>query len=168
MGKDSLTFVFLMNSLTLMHICSSIPVAYAGYHMHLPVGLTPVRTGVFFCMEIANGCFAGWGGWLLLQPIYGRQLAAGTHIEDGARYIRRLLVIGRSSRMKQIISAPERFDPWFADLLDRNPKTPQALSRTISVRLRGWRLGSRNPSDGVVAALPRRHRNVPNQWSYSH
>ncbi len=37
----------------------------------------------------------------------------------GDRYIRRLMVIGMTSRMKQIKNAPERFDPWFADLLER-------------------------------------------------
>ena len=39
----------------------------------------------------------------------------------GDRYILRLMVIGMTSRMKQTKSAPDRFDPWFAELLERKP-----------------------------------------------
>ena len=46
----------------------------------------------------------------------------------GDRYIRRLIVISMTSRIKQIKSTPERFDPCFAELLERKPAKLAAVA----------------------------------------
>jgi len=37
-------------------------------------------------------------------------------------------LVGMTSRIKQIKSAPERFDPWFADILQRKPTKLAAIA----------------------------------------
>jgi transposase len=38
------------------------------------------------------------------------------------------MVVGMTSRIKQIKSAPERIDPWFADILKRKPAKLAAIA----------------------------------------
>jgi transposase len=57
-----------------------------------------------------------------------RQTTAGQWMGD--RYIRRLLVLGMMSRMRQITKKPERYDPWVADILARKPGKVAAVAIT--------------------------------------
>jgi transposase len=57
-----------------------------------------------------------------------RQTTAGQWMGD--RYIRRLLVLGMMSRMRQITKNPERYDPWVADILARKPGKVAAVAIT--------------------------------------
>ena len=56
----------------------------------------------------------------------------------GDRYIRRLLVIGMMSRMRQIIQKPERYDPWFADILARKPGKVAAVAMANKTARMVW------------------------------
>jgi len=65
--------------------------------------------------------FAAWLGLTPLNRSSGGKERLGRISKMGDRYIRRLLVIGMMSRMRQIIQNPDRYDPWFADILVRKP-----------------------------------------------
>jgi transposase len=76
-------------------------------------------------------CGRDLSAWLGLTPINrstGGKECLGRISKMGDRYIRRLMVIGMTSRIKQIKSNPERFDPWFADLLERKPAKLAAVA----------------------------------------
>lgn len=61
----------------------------------------------------------------------------------GDRYIRRLMVVGMTSRIKQIKSTPERFDPWFADILQRKPAKLAAIAMANKTAKIIWAVLSR-------------------------
>ena len=46
----------------------------------------------------------------------------------GDRYIRRLLVLGMTSRIRHIRSQPAAFDPWFSQILSRKPAKLAAVA----------------------------------------
>ena len=46
----------------------------------------------------------------------------------GDRYIRRLLVVGMTSRIKQIRQKPDAYDPWFSAILERKPAKLAAVA----------------------------------------
>jgi transposase len=56
----------------------------------------------------------------------------------GDQYIRRLLVIGMMSRMRQIIKSPERFAPWFAEILARKPGKVAAVAMANKTARMVW------------------------------
>ena len=62
----------------------------------------------------------------------------------GDRYIRRLMVVGMTSRIKQIKNAPERFDPWFAELLERKPAKLAAVAMANKTARIIWAVLTRN------------------------
>ena len=59
-------------------------------------------------------------------------------------YIRRLMVVGMTSRIKQIKNAPERFDPWLADILQLKPAKLAAIAMTNKTARIIWAVLSRN------------------------
>lgn len=85
--------------------------------------------------------------WLGLTPINkstGGKERLGRISKMGDRYIRRLMVVGMTSRIKQIKSEPERFDPWFADLLERKPAKLAAVAMANKTARIIWAVLSRN------------------------
>jgi len=69
--------------------------------------------------------------WLGLTPnnkSTGGKERLGRISKMGDRYIRRPMVVGMTSRIKQIKNAPERFDPWFADIPQRKPAKLAAIA----------------------------------------
>lgn len=85
--------------------------------------------------------------WLGLTPINkstGGKERLGRISKMGDRYIRRLMVVGMTSRIKQIKSAPERFDPWFADILQRKPAKLAAIAMANKTARIIWAVLSRN------------------------
>ena len=72
--------------------------------------------------------FAAWLGLTPLNRSSGGKERLGRISKMGDRYIRRLLVIGMMSRMRQIIQNPDRYDPWFADILARKPGKVAAVA----------------------------------------
>ena len=69
--------------------------------------------------------------WLGLTPLNrssrGKE-RLGRLSKMGDQYIRRLLVIGMMSRMRQITQNPERHDPWVAGILARKPGKVAAVA----------------------------------------
>ncbi len=62
----------------------------------------------------------------------------------GDRYIRRLLVLGMTSRIRSIKAEPERFDPWFADILTRKPRRVAAVAMANKTARMIWAVLTRN------------------------
>jgi transposase len=48
--------------------------------------------------------------------------------------MRRLLALGMTSRIRSIRLEPEKFDPWFADILSRKPSRLVAVAMAIKLR----------------------------------
>ncbi len=65
--------------------------------------------------------FAAWLGLTPLNRSSGGKEKLGRITKMGDRYIRRLLVTGMTSRLRQMKTHPERVDPWSRALLDRKP-----------------------------------------------
>lgn len=85
--------------------------------------------------------------WLGLTPINkstGGKERLGRISKMGDRYIRRLMVVGMTSRIKQIKSAPERFDPWFVEILQRKPAKLAAIAMANKTARIIWAVLSRN------------------------
>lgn len=85
--------------------------------------------------------------WLGLTPINkstGGKERLGRISKMGDRYIRRLMVVGMTSRIKQIKSTPERFDPWFADILQRKPAKLAAIAMANKTARIIWAVLTRN------------------------
>ena len=85
--------------------------------------------------------------WLGLTPINkstGGKERLGRISKMGDRYIRRLMVVGMTSRMKQIRENPERFDPWFADILQRKPAKLAAIAMANKTARIIWAVLARN------------------------
>ncbi len=65
--------------------------------------------------------FAAWLGLTPLNRSSGGKEKLGRITKMGDRYIRRLLVTGMTSRLRQVKTHPERVDPWTRALLERKP-----------------------------------------------
>ncbi len=65
--------------------------------------------------------FAAWPGLTPLNRSSGGKEKLGRITKMGDRYIRRLLVTGMTSRLRQMKTHPERVDPWSRALLERKP-----------------------------------------------
>ena len=72
--------------------------------------------------------FAVWLGLTPLNRSSGGKERLRRISKLGDRYIRRLLVLGMSSRIKQFQQRPDEFDPLFADILKRKPPTLAAVA----------------------------------------
>ena len=88
--------------------------------------------------------FAAWLGLTPLNRSSGGKERLGRISKMGDRYIRRLLVIGMMSRMRQIIQKPERYDPWFADILARKPGKVAAVAMANKTARMVWAVLTRN------------------------
>jgi len=88
--------------------------------------------------------FAAWLGLTPINRSTGGKERLGRISKMGDRYIRNLMVVGMTSRMKQIKSAPERFDPWFADLLERKPAKLAAVAMANKTARIIWAVLTRN------------------------
>ncbi|SEL97361.1 transposase [Roseivivax marinus] len=65
--------------------------------------------------------FAAWLGLTPKNRSSGGKERLGGISKMGDRYLRQLLVVGMTSRVRQVRNHPERGDPWLRDLLDRKP-----------------------------------------------
>lgn len=65
--------------------------------------------------------FAAWIGLTPLNKSSGGRERLGKITRMGDQYLRKLLVIGMTSRVRAAKSHPERADPWVANLLERKP-----------------------------------------------
>ena len=87
--------------------------------------------------------FAAWLGLTPLNRSSGGKERLGHISKMGDRYIRRLLVLGMTSRIKQIQTHPDKFDPWFGDILERKPAKMAAVAMANKTARIVWAVLSR-------------------------
>lgn len=88
--------------------------------------------------------FAAWLGLTPINRSSGGKERLGHISKMGDQYIRRLLVLGMTSRIRSIRSEPERFDPWFADILSRKPSRVAAVAMANKTARIIWAVLTRN------------------------
>lgn len=110
-----------------------------------PITASAIVATVGTCRQFSNGRdFAAWLGLTPLNRSSGGKEKLGRISKMGDRYIRRLLVIGMMSRMRQIIKNPERYDPWFADIMARKPGKVAAVAMANKTARMVWAVLTRN------------------------
>jgi len=87
---------------------------------------------------------AAWLGLTPLNRSSGGKERLGRISKMGDQYIRRLLVLGMTSRMRMIRTKPEKFDPWFADILARKPSKLAAIAMANKTARMIWAVLTRN------------------------
>jgi transposase len=65
--------------------------------------------------------FAAWLGLTPRNHSSGGKERLGKITKMGDRYLRQLIVVGMTSRVRQVANHPERADPWLTKLLQRKP-----------------------------------------------
>ena len=88
--------------------------------------------------------FAAWLGLTPLNKSSGGKERLGRISKMGDQYIRRLLVLGMVSRIRQIAKTPEAFDPWFADILARKPRKLAAVAMANKTARMIWAILTSN------------------------
>ena len=101
----------------------------------------------------SNGrSFAAWLGLTPLSRSSGGKERLGRISKMGDRYIRRLLVLGMISRIKQIQQRPDQFDPWFEDILGRKPPKLAAVAMANKTARIIWAVLTREQDYQIRAA----------------
>jgi len=62
----------------------------------------------------------------------------------GDRYVRKLLVIGMTARLRQVRHHPERSDPWIEALSERKPARLATVAMTNKTARTFWAMLTRN------------------------
>jgi len=62
----------------------------------------------------------------------------------GDRYLRQLIVVGITSRVRQVANRPERADPWLVDLLQRKPARLATVAMANKTARIMWAVLARN------------------------
>ena len=88
--------------------------------------------------------FAAWLGLTPLNKSSGGKERLGHISKMGDQYIRRLLVLGMTSRIRSIKTEPKKFDPWFADILERKPSRVAAIAMANKTARIMWAVLTRN------------------------
>jgi transposase len=94
-----------------------------------PITASAIVATVGSGQQFNNGReFAAWLGLTPLNKSSGGKERLGHISKMGDQYIRRLLFLGMTSRIRAIRTEPEKFDPWFADILSRKPSRLAAVA----------------------------------------
>lgn len=88
--------------------------------------------------------FSAWLGLTPINKSSGGKERLGRISKMGDHYIRRLLVLGMTSRIRLIKLEPEKFDPWFADILARKPSKVAAIAMANKTARMIWAVLTRN------------------------
>lgn len=88
--------------------------------------------------------FSAWLGLTPINKSSGGKERLGRISKMGDHYIRRLLVLGMTSRIRLIKLKPEKFDPWFADILARKPSKLAAIAMANKTARIIWAVLIRN------------------------
>ena len=88
--------------------------------------------------------FAAWLGLTPINKSSGGKEQLGHISKMVDQYIRRLLVLGMTSRIRTIKDKPEQFDPWFADILERKPARLAAVAMANKTARMIWAVLTRN------------------------
>ena len=110
-----------------------------------PITASAIVATVGSGKQFKNGReFAAWLGLTPLNRSSGGKERLGHISKMGDQYIRRLLVLGMTSRIRSIKVEPERFDPWFADILSRKPSKVAAVAMANKTARMIWAVLTRN------------------------
>ncbi len=90
--------------------------------------------------------FAAWLGVTPLQKSSGGNERLGRISKMGDRYLRRLLVIGATSRLQAAQRNPAAADPWLLGLLARKPKKLAAVALANKAARVAWVIMARGES----------------------
>ena len=88
--------------------------------------------------------FSAWLGLTPLNKSSGGKERLGHISKMGDQYIRRLLFLGMTSRIRRIQAEPEKFDPWFAEVLSRKPRMLAAIAMANKTARMIWVILTRN------------------------
>ena len=110
-----------------------------------PITASAIVATVGSGKQFSNGrAFAAWLGLTPLNKSSGGKERLGHISKMGDQYIRRLLVLGMTSRIRSIKKEPEKFDPWFADILPRKPGRVAAIAMANKTARMIWAVLTRN------------------------
>ncbi len=98
--------------------------------------------------------FAAWLGLTPLQKSSGGNERLGRISKMGDRYLRRLLVIGATSRLRAAKHHPASTDPWLLGLLARKPKKLVAVALANKAARIAWVVMARGESYRAPERLP--------------
>lgn len=88
--------------------------------------------------------FAAWIGLTPLNKSSGGKERLGKISRMGDQYLRKLLVVGMSSRVRAARSHPERVDPWTASILERKPARLATVAMANKTARIIWAVLTRN------------------------
>lgn len=88
--------------------------------------------------------FAAWLGLTPLNRSSGGRERLGRISKMGDQYIRKLLVCGMTSRVRQAKARPEDVDPWFKALLERKPARLASVAMANKTARVIWAVLTRN------------------------
>lgn len=97
--------------------------------------------------------FAAWVGLTPLNRSSGGKERLGKISKMGDQYLRRLLVIGMTSRVRVARTRPDRVEPWLISLLERKPVRLATIAMANKTARIVWAVLTRNePYKSPVAA----------------
>ncbi len=88
--------------------------------------------------------FAAWLGLTPLNRSSGGKERLGRITKMGDRYLRRLLIIGMTARVRQVKSHPARSDPWTDAILERKPARLATVAMANKTARTAWAMLTRN------------------------
>jgi transposase len=110
-----------------------------------PVTASAIVATVGSAHQFKNGReFAAWLGLTPLNRSSGGKERLGRITKMGDRYIRKLLVIGMTARLRQVRHHPERSDPWVDALLERKPARLATVAMANKAARTIWAMLTRN------------------------
>ena len=88
--------------------------------------------------------FAAWLGLTPRNHSSGGKERLGKITKMGDRYLRQLIVVGMTSRVRQVANHPDRADPWLAHLLQRKPTRLATVAMANKTARIMWAVLTRN------------------------
>jgi transposase len=118
-----------------------------------PVTASAIVATVGSAAQFRNGReFAAWLGITPLNRSSGGKERLGRITKMGDRYLRRLLIIGMTARVRQVRRYPERSDPWTKAILERKPARLATVAMANKTARIAWAILTRNERFEVRAA----------------
>ena len=110
-----------------------------------PVTASAIVATVGSAHQFKNGReFAAWLGLTPLNRSSGGKERLGRITKMGDRYVRKLIVIGMTARLRQVRHHPERSDPWVDALLERKPARLATVAMANKTARTIWAMLTRN------------------------
>lgn len=110
-----------------------------------PVTASAVAATIGSGQQFRNGReFAAWLGLTPRNHSSGGKERLGRITKMGDRYLRQLIVVGMTSRVRQVAIHPDRADPWLADLLQRKPARLATVAMANKTARIMWAVLTRN------------------------